>query len=118
MKSFWALNTLDKCKALARLVQMVSQAGFSSIEQLAASRGESAEMVWLRCCLDAGVEPCGMPERLFGDRPGPSVPPVRLPEDTPGAIARAKVLASRDRPTRFSFLRDRAVQESMHSLSN
>jgi hypothetical protein len=42
---------------------------------------------------------------------------VELPRETPGAIARAKVLATRDRPTRFSFLRDRAVRESMQSMS-
>jgi hypothetical protein len=116
MKSFWALNTLDKCKALARLVQMISGAGFSSIEQLAASRGEAAELVWLRCCRETGVEPCSMPEQLFGGQHSAAAP-VRLPDETPGAIAGAKLLAARERPTRFSFLRDRKAQDSLRSLS-
>ena len=106
MKSFWTLNTIDKCKALARLVQSLSRANLTSLHMLSAARGESPEQVWTRCCLEAGVEPCAVPYQLLG---GPERVPetVEVPRDTEGYALRSKALAElrRSGPLRTRNLR-------------
>jgi hypothetical protein len=94
MNSFWTLSTFDKCAALASLVQTLSKARLTSLQMLAAARGETIEEIWQRCCREAGVEPCSVPLHLFGRLEDE---PMDLPEEdelsTTGFIARARLLA-------------------------
>ena len=95
MNSFWNLSTFDKCAALAGLIQTLSKARLTSLQMLAAARGESIEEIWHRCCREAGVEPCTVPHHLFG-RPDEGEP-AGLPDDeelsTTGFIARRQMIA-------------------------
>ena len=103
MNSFWNLNTFDKCAVLACLVQTLSKARLTSLQMLAAARGETVDDIWHRCCREAGVEPCSVPHHLFGR---PDDDPVDLPKDeelsTTGFIARTRLLAD--------LKRERALQ--------
>jgi hypothetical protein len=97
MRSFWSLSTLDKCAALAGLVQALSKARLTSLQMLAEARGEPVETVWHRCCREARVEPCSVPYHLFG-WPDEQAPTAEIDfgvisHDTPGYAARTKVLA-------------------------
>ena len=102
MKSFWNLTTLEKGALLTRLVQRLSSANLTSLPMLAEARGQSVDEVWASLCREAGLEPCRVPHHLFGTlgRAGPeSGEPAasHISPDSPGARARAKVLAQLER---------------------